>query len=371
MKSNVKKEQVLEALKAKGTEKEKFNTYLGLFMSHPLKSSGAARHYNAAGFSKDRLKSLEYDLMHLYGITKRDVSKFKPTEEKSKGTPEATSSLEKLLQLDPFDIKQDDIIQLDEYSKLSEVLPEKLPEWTKGVKGNVERKEWLKEHGIESPSGKNDELDAQITEIYEAKVTKAYKTAEDNLFRAIRITKSNQEASENDSIVKAIEEAPEAAKGGFKIREQYPFLGEDDCPNELKVLVSDMVTAYHKYRQERKELKELLEKGQEDKIYELASSVVSNFELNLEIKAELDHYKEHKEILGNHPIFEDLRLQREVDVIPEADLKSKRQNYRSYISKEQKKTFKDDDSKAKSDAKIEEWKKYIDLIEKRLGDEEE
>ena len=68
-----KKNEVIQALKGNESPAKKFNILLQLFMQHPHKASGAARFYNSAGFSKERLANLEYDIKKLYGITKSEM----------------------------------------------------------------------------------------------------------------------------------------------------------------------------------------------------------------------------------------------------------------------------------------------------------
>ena len=39
-------------------------------------------------------------------------------------------------------------------------------------------------------------------------------------------------------------EAPETVRKAIRFREEFPFLRQPDCPDELKVLVADMFSAY-------------------------------------------------------------------------------------------------------------------------------
>jgi len=100
-----------------------------------------------------------------------------------------------------------------------------------------------------------------------------------------------------------------------KMREEFPFLNEKDCPNELKILVADKMTAYKNYCDAHNKLTQNVNREielTEDEVNELTKTSVENFEENQNIYTELNHYKETKEILGVHPIFNQLKMEREV-----------------------------------------------------------
>lgn len=100
-----------------------------------------------------------------------------------------------------------------------------------------------------------------------------------------------------------------------KLRDDFPFLNDANCPDELKVLVADKVTAYKAYVKGQSDLVKHTNGDlalEEDEAKNLAAKVVENFEKNREIYEELNYYKEHGKILGKHPIFATLTLEREV-----------------------------------------------------------
>lgn len=305
------KNEVIQALKSNVSPAKKFNSLLQLFMQHPHKAPGAARFYNSAGFSKERLANLEYDVQQVYGITKKELM----------NAPAVKAEKKKEVEVKSFE-------DLDYHKELKPLA--------------VETAEKL---GDELPSMKKADLIEYLND-------------------------SENRKWKIDEAEKAIENAPDDVKAGWKIREEYPFLNEDDCPDKMHTLVGKMISAHHKYVEGRKEL-QALESEDKDAIFKLAKPVVENFELNKEIKAELDYYKEHGEILGNHPIFEEEMLQKRVDDYKEADLKGIRGNLRSYISKNTKKLekAKDEAAKAEIQKKLDDWQAEIDLIEKRLGDD--
>jgi hypothetical protein len=100
-----------------------------------------------------------------------------------------------------------------------------------------------------------------------------------------------------------------------KLRDDFPFLNDANCPDELKVLVADKITAYKAYVKGQSDLVKHANGDlalEEDEAKNLAAQVVENFEKNREIYEELNYYGIHGKILGNHSIFAALTLEREV-----------------------------------------------------------
>lgn len=99
-----------------------------------------------------------------------------------------------------------------------------------------------------------------------------------------------------------------------RLREEFPFLASPDCPMELKALVTDRISSYHAYREA---YPELFKASSPDECREAASRVVSAYIENRRMWEELNYYREHKRILGHHPIFRqfsNLRLLRSMNV---------------------------------------------------------
>ena len=91
--------------------------------------------------------------------------------------------------------------------------------------------------------------------------------------------------------------------GKNSFREQWSFLSDRDCPNELKILAADKITAYRNYVVAHQDLFDCT--TPEDCFF-IAKKVVENFIENRKILSELAHYKEHKVILGKHRIFSEI-----------------------------------------------------------------
>lgn len=125
------------------------------------------------------------------------------------------------------------------------------------------------------------------------------------------------------------------AQEGLKLRDEYPFLNDPNCPNEFKVLVADKISAYKNYAAKHAETLEAADAGEaEDKLYELAKETLGNYEMNQEAKAELDFFRDtNGKILGKHPLLADLKLNQDVNEMTEADLVKARNNGLKSVNK--------------------------------------
>ncbi len=113
-----------------------------------------------------------------------------------------------------------------------------------------------------------------------------------------------------------------------KLRDDYPFLRQSDCPTELKVLVADRITAFERYTQAHNRLFDCTSL---EECYQTAFEVVSNYIENRSIYAELEHYKEHKAILGRHRIFKHLKQLKQLQSLSILELITQQRRLRSAI----------------------------------------
>lgn len=155
-------------------------------------------------------------------------------------------------------------------------------------------------------------------------------------------------------IQKEAQLVPLKVKQSIKLREQFPFLREKECPDVLKLLVSDLITAYENYKEGRKKLFDSMTREEEEI---LARDIVDNFIANKEAFAELEHYKESGEILGAHPIFEDIKIKEGLKKLSADELSNKAGALRKNISTNKKKAGETEDAedKAKYEQKVEDY----------------
>jgi len=96
-------------------------------------------------------------------------------------------------------------------------------------------------------------------------------------------------------------DAPKTLKTNeTRLREEFPFLADPACPDSLKVLVADMLTAHDKYVRAHAELFQVKD---EKEAFETADQLVSGFMDNQAIWKELNHFKKTGKILGEHFYF--------------------------------------------------------------------
>lgn len=128
------------------------------------------------------------------------------------------------------------------------------------------------------------------------------------------------------------EEAPEHAKKWIRFRQRFQFLNDLECPDVLKVLVSDMFTAYSNYQKAYSDLSELGDKDASE-AFALCGDVVDNYLSNREIWDELEHYRKFGTILGKAAIFREADRAEELDALSEMDLMSRFRSATANVSK--------------------------------------
>jgi hypothetical protein len=308
---------------------EKYNEIMKLLRTTKAVNHVQMRLYNQMGATKESMSTIIYDLQKLYGIT--DVELRTPIV--AQNNTDVSKNETSVPKIEISKELEAAVLQLD-------------------VENANYAKE-LKPLANELATAFDDELKSQKGDDLKAYLLEKQKALQETAF-------------ENPFI-----NAPDDAKSGLKLREQFPFLADKDCPDKLKVLVADKLTAYNAVISAREELfkqKDNQTLPQED-ILALVSDAVADFQLNQDIFDELNHYKEHGEILGNHPIFEDEMLQKEVSLLSDNDAHKAHKNLATYISKEKKKLekAKTPESKQKIQDVINGHEAKRKLIAEKLG----
>lgn len=111
-------------------------------------------------------------------------------------------------------------------------------------------------------------------------------------------------------------------------RESWPFLQNPDCPNELKILATDKITAYHNYVASHEQL---FDCSTLDECYATAKKVIENYIENRKIHSEFAYYKEHGTVLGKHPIFAETKRIAALHRLPVAELFRRKKNLEEAI----------------------------------------
>lgn len=104
--------------------------------------------------------------------------------------------------------------------------------------------------------------------------------------------------SASDVTHPAAESSSQSKTANF--RNEFPFLQYPACPLELKALVTDKFSSFYRYRDLHAQL---FDCTNVQECADTARTLIENYQENRLIYAELDYYKEHKTVLGKHPIF--------------------------------------------------------------------
>jgi uncharacterized protein (UPF0297 family) len=126
---------------------------------------------------------------------------------------------------------------------------------------------------------------------------------------------------------------PEKVKKAIKLRKEFPFLNEKDCPDELKILVADMLTTHACYVKNHEKLFQNITEEQKD---DIAKDVVEDYLENRQIWEELNHYKEHGAVKGEHPIFAQMEKLHKYDEMSINNLHKNRERVYGNMMKNQK-----------------------------------
>lgn len=175
--------------------------------------------------------------------------------------------------------------------------------------------------------------------------------------------------------MQADEPKPLAVVSAKTLRVEFPFLNEKSCPDELKILVADKISAWNDYLQCHETLRsiaagELVTDDQSEA--EIAAAAIASFEENQRIYDELVCYAESGTILGVHPIFKRLQVTREVDAMTSEELVKYKGSSAKYFTVNKAGLAKA--TKAKDEAKVKEInirvgqrEQKLALVNKKLG----
>lgn len=130
-------------------------------------------------------------------------------------------------------------------------------------------------------------------------------------------------------------ETPEPVRKMIRFREKYPFLNSPDCPDILKILVSDLFTSYDNYKAAHARLQVLADEEAEAALAD-CEKVVTEYLKNREIWDELEYYRENGAILGKAAKFRELEAAEDYTQLSEIDLMKKLQSANVNESKHRK-----------------------------------
>lgn len=166
-------------------------------------------------------------------------------------------------------------------------------------------------------------------------------------------------------IEKVSKQVPEKIKHTMKLREEFPFLKDKDCPGILKELVADMLTAYDNYTEAHAKL---FENISQEEVEDLSKEIVENYLENRQIWEELNHFKENKAMLGKHPLFAWNKRKEEIEEMKEGELVKLRDALKNNIPRTRK-LIKEEpvhQETEKRKERLEQFEKELELVNELL-----
>ena len=222
-------------------------------------------------------------------------------------------------------LKDSNLGKIEKYNKLVDFLSQK--------KNSLQ----LRMFNLGYSDARMDVLVAEVKKAYEIKDLDLYKFNAEDYEKQLQEkeqevpentgTETNKEPetqlSEQETKFLEALKGNEDATAGLKLREEYPFLREESTPQELKALVTDKITAWYDFAEKHAELAELAvieDPKMINTVTELGKKAIEKFQLNADIKKELDFYNEKGKVLGIVPQTRFLKIDQELDEMSEADL---------------------------------------------------
>lgn len=155
------------------------------------------------------------------------------------------------------------------------------------------------------------------------------------------IEKTSTNSNEEIKTVETIETVDESKS----IREEYPFLNDKDCPEELLIVVGKKIGAWKRYQELHAMIQNFdVEKDGEEVLTQLTAQATAEYEDNQALDLELKHYAEKKEVLAAHPSLVEFRIKKEVEAMSNDELHKFVQSSKTFFSRVPKdlEKFKDD-----------------------------
>ncbi|MFA9191126.1 hypothetical protein AAGV28_07055 [Flavobacterium sp. FZUC8N2.13] len=366
------KNKVIEFFQNLPVEKhEQFNTAFELYRKSEGNNESIVRSLNAVGYTESNLQNLLYDLQKLHGITDVEKVRSEKLEVRSQRLPdERIAILSGLIALLP-----EHYIDWVEALQESNYTIENLTQFAVAV-GNDKAVEVLK--AVELASLKTSDTVNSINDIVVNGLKEENETLlsekEDLEYEKEVLEDENSDLhDENEALKEKVNEL--TAVTGTSIREEFPFLNDSACPNELKILVADKITAWKIYQEKHAQLLQI-ESGElvvsKEEQSEIAEAAKVAFEENQAIYDELNVYKETGKLLGKHSIFKTLQFQREVDEMSPEQLNKYIGSSSKYFSDNKKSLAKAEQEN--DEAKIIEIKERVadremklSMVNKKLG----
>lgn len=175
--------------------------------------------------------------------------------------------------------------------------------------------------------------------------------------------------SSDDSNVEDIKTLPGEEQS---LREEFPFLNDEDCPEIMYVVVGKRIAAHKRYESLHALLQQIEAgtfEGTEEQKLTIVQDTEAAFAENRALWEELNHYAEKGEILGKHELFRQNQLKKEVDEMSKEELVKFIPSSATFFSRKKSELAKakDADKIAKIQLAIEERTHKLKLVNEKLG----
>lgn len=163
---------------------------------------------------------------------------------------------------------------------------------------------------------------------------------------------------------------PEKEDETKSIRDEYPFLNDKGCPEELFIVVGKKIAAWKRYQELHSQLQSADESMDSQALTELTAQTTKEFEDNQALDAELKYFAEHKQVLAAHSSLIEYRIKKEVETMSNDELHKFIQASKTFFSrvpKDLKKVEKNVEKTAELKKKIADRELKLTLVKNKLG----
>jgi hypothetical protein len=256
---------VLAFLATQFTDKyEQFNKAFELYRKTEGKNQALEVKLNRVGYTDEFLEALLYDLQHLNGITDLEL-----VERKNLNSTEA--SLEKI----DVEFEKVEEASTEDNTEASTEATTEATVFTPNFE--IEKKSILSHPGL---------INTIVGDFIE------------------KMEKEYQEES-------------------TKVREEFPFLNDEKCPDVMYVVVGKRIATFKRYQELHAKLQQVesgeLTLSEEEKL-QLIQDTEKAYSENRALWEELNHFATTGEILGKHDLFRERQLSQEVEEMSKDEL---------------------------------------------------
>ncbi|WP_298119355.1 hypothetical protein [Flavobacterium sp.] len=336
--SHEKKQEVILFLREKDSMPpyEQFNKAFNFYRNHPRKSRSLELSYNRLGYSEQSLKNIIYDLHKMFDISEVEVqnaSLVSMVEEENDIKKlfiiafGALSDAVKELAFQLFKVAQtygEEILTVpsieDYFEKTNQELVSLISSNDLFLEMNDSALDSLTNHFKNEIE--NIEISEEVRVLIDA-ITPGTPVVAINAKKQFLNELSEKAAAVISSVTGENFEGIKV-EDFQNVREEFPFLNEDNCPDVMLIVVGKRITAFKKYQALHAKLQEVNEgkhpETTEEEKLQLAKDAEAAFAENRLCWEELKHYDTNKTFLGKHPVFYESNIKNEVDLMTNEEL---------------------------------------------------